>query len=398
MSDTGAESTPQTTLEGSTYEILRQRLSNHAGELRKRLDRLNAERKSVFGSIDQSLLATERITTDNNCVPRDMVAVGSSVLLGYNVQFGLKTERNVADVFSVFTFDQEARGLHARDNNLLSDAQFQKDFQDVYRYYKNATFSKFFLTNTHLYMVFQVGPSTSDVKTFKWAILGEGLVYVDNRSDHEVRYPAQHEFTWKRTTRDMHRPGLHPHISIDDRIFVETVGGDLTIKVENNTASGAGIYSEPVDDVDQTLDDADISYAIVGNCILLRIRPYQERNYRYIVYNEKIQQAVRIDALADSCVLLPDDHGLIFSNGYYLQTGEHKMFESVIQGLLFERRIHSPNGEDTLFVFYQPESGMYVLLGYNIIEQRVATPVVCHGFTMFDAGEMVLFRSQEQPQ
>ncbi|MEZ5942191.1 MAG: DNA repair ATPase [Planctomycetaceae bacterium] len=398
MSDTGAESTPQTTLEGSTYEILRQRLSNHAGELRKRLDRLNAQRKSVFGSIDQSLLATERITTDNNCVPRDMVAVGSSVLLGYNVQFGLKTERNVADVFSVFTFDQESRVLHARDNNLLSDAQFQKDFQDIYRYYKNATFSKFFLTNTHLFMVFQVGPSTSDVKTFKWAIQGEGLVYVDNRSDHEVRYPAQHEFTWKRTTRDLHRPGLHPHISIDDRIFVETVGGDLTIKVENNTASGAGIYSEPVDDVDQTLDDADIAYAIVGNCILLRVRPYQERNYRYIVYNEKIQQAVRIDALADSCVLLPDDHGLIFSNGYYLQTGEHKMFESVIQGLLFERRIHSPNGEDTLFVFYQPESGMYVLLGYNIIEQRVATPVVCHGFTKFDAGEMVLFRSQEQPQ
>ena len=43
-----------------------------------------------------------------------------------------------------------------------------------------------------------------------------------------------------------------------DTLFVETTGGDLTIKVENNTETGLGIYSEPVEDKTQSLDDADL--------------------------------------------------------------------------------------------------------------------------------------------
>ncbi len=55
---------------------------------------------------------------------------------------------------------------------------------------------------------------------------------------------------------------------------METVGGDLTIKVENNTDSGTGIYSEPADDPDQILDDADILYACIENIILLKINKH----------------------------------------------------------------------------------------------------------------------------
>jgi hypothetical protein len=385
-------------LEGGTYEILRNRLKSHAAELRTRLDKLNAARKDVFGSIDLKLLATERVTTEHNCVPRDMVAVGKRFLLGYNVQFGLKAERRVADVLAVYEFNTESNTLQPAGMELFDHPQFQRDFQDVYRYYKDARFAKFFTQGPYLYMVFQVGKSAKDIKTFKWAFQGDTLTYVDNRSDHEVRYPPQHEFEWIRTTRDMHHHGAHPHVSIEDRIFVETVGGDLTIKIENNTASGQGIYTEPVENIDQTLDDSEIHYARVGNVILLKIRPYQEKEYRYLVYNEKIQQAVRIDTLRDACVLLPDDHGLIFNNGYYLQTGERKTFDTAIQGLIFERRIASPNGEDTLYVFYQPDTGVYVLLGYNVIAQRVDTPVVCSGFTLFHGGEMLQFKAHADPQ
>lgn len=386
MPDTEPKPEAATQLESGTYEILRNRLRSHGEELRDRLNRLNENRKEVFGSIDLKLLTTERITTDHNCVPRDMVSVGNQFLFGYNVQFGLKTERNIADVFSVYSFDDDAKAFSSQPIDLIQNVAFEKDFQDIYRYYKGATFSKFFVRGVYLYMVFQVGRSARDIKSFKWLIEENSLRYLDNRSDHEVQYPAQHEFEWKKTTRDMQRHGEHPHISIDDRIFVETVGGDLTIKVENNTESGEGIYAEPVDDIDQTLDDADIFYAFVGHTILLKIRPYQEKSWRYIVFNEKIQSASRVDAIADACVLLPDDHGLIFSNGYYLQSGERKTFETSIQGLVFERRIASPNGEDTLFVFYQPDQGVYVLLGYNVIEQEVDTPIICHGFTMFRGG------------
>ena len=45
-----------------------------------------------------------------------------------------------------------------------------------------------------------------------------------------------------------------------------------------------------------------------------------------------------------------------------------------------------------------PESGTYVQLRYNLIRQTVDTPLVCNGQTLFEGGEMVCFRAQEEPQ
>jgi hypothetical protein len=247
-------------------------------------------------------------------------------------------------------------------------------------------------------MVFQVGKSAADIKTFKWLVKDDSLIYQGNRSDHEFSYPPQVEFSWKRTHRDLHRAGLHPHISIEDRLFVETVHGDITIKIEDNTETGEGIYSEPVDNKDQTLDDAEIYYAIVGNLVLLKIRPYQEKNFRYFVFNEKLKQVKRIDALETACVLLPDGQGIIFPRGYCLQTGGFKEFDSCPADMLFERRVHSPNGEDYLFVFYNNERGEYSLMPYNVIEQKVDSPILCDGFSFFENGEVALFKAADEPQ
>ena len=383
-------------LERSTYEIIRNRLQAHADDLRSKLGQLNEARRQVFGSIETKLLATERITTSNNCVPRDIVAVGSRLVFGYNVHIGLRSETRLEDVFDVHRFLDDT--FHADALDLLSDPAFQADFKQLYRYYKKTTFAKFFRRGPHLYMVFQIGKSATDVKAFKWLIDGDQLRYVDARSEHEVSFPSQHEFEWARTHRDLHRPGLHPHVSIEDRIFVETVGGDLTIKIEDNTDLGEGIYSEPVDDPDQTLDDADIFFATVGDLILLRIKPYQEDRFRHLIYSEKVKQVRRIDAIEHACVLLPESHGLIFSSGFYLQTGEHKEFESELHDLKYERRIASPNGEDYLYVFYSAHCGTYVLLSYNVIEQQVLTPIVCHGFLLFENGHLVFFKSGDEPQ
>ena len=96
----------QTVLEGGTYEIIRSRLNAQAKELRERVDKLNAARKEVFGAIPTTLIATERVTTVNNCVPRDMIAVGKGrFLFGYNVRFGLKTETKLEDVIAGYQFN-----------------------------------------------------------------------------------------------------------------------------------------------------------------------------------------------------------------------------------------------------------------------------------------------------
>ncbi|MEQ8239879.1 MAG: DNA repair ATPase, partial [Cyclobacteriaceae bacterium] len=271
------------------------------------------------------------------------------------------------------------------------------DFHKLYKYYKNTQFLRFASVGPFFHMVFRTGKDVNDVKTFKWQIKEEKLIYIDNRSDHEYKFPAQYEFEWKRTRRQDYRDGLHPHVSIEDRVFVECVGGDLTIKVEDNTDDGQGIYREDVVNSLQTLDDAEFSYSVVGNLILIKAKPYQEGE-RYFVFNEKLKEVKRIDTLSESGILLPDNQGLIFSNGYYLQSGEFKLFDLSLRHMLFERRITSLNGEDFIYVFYNREKGIYLLLNYNIISQKVENPIVCHGFTTFENGEMCVFKADDEPK
>lgn len=385
-----------TQLTGGTYEILRNRLNESAGDLRKRLAGLNSDRADVFGNIETRLIATQRITTEHNCIARDIVSIGDHFVFGYNVQFGLKTEIHLPDVFSIYRMVNHE--FHRESLDLISDPKFVRDFEELYRFYKGTTFLRFFVAGPILHMVFQVGRTASDIKSFKWRVAEGNVEYIDNRSDHEVKRPDQHAFSWQRATRDMHRYGDHPHISIEDKVFVETVGGDLTIKVENNTTSGEGIYAEPVDNADQKLDDAETYYAIVGNLVLLKIKPYQETAFRYIVFSGKVNQAVRLDEIQHACVMLPGDQGLIFPGGYYLQSGEFKRFDHGLADMRFERSIASPNGEDYLYLFSNLEHGTYVQLRYNQIRQKVDTPLVCHGQTFFDAGEMVCFKANQTPQ
>ena len=384
-------------LEAGAYSIIRERLQKNGKDLQARLQELNSERRTVFGATETRLIANERISTENNCLARDIVPVGDDFFwFGYNVQIGLKAETHIKDVFSVYRYDRKEHRFQSAETEVFKNEQFQLDFQNLYQYYRETRFSKFALIGPHLFMVFQVGKTSADIKTFKWTLKNGQYTYVDNRSDHEFSFPDQHEFRWTKVNRDMHRKGLHPHISISDRLFVETIGGDLTLKVEDNTNTGKGIYSEPVDNADQTLDDAEIYFSEVGNLIILKILPYQEEAFRYIIFNEKMQEAKRVDAIKDSCVLLPEDQGLIFAKGYYIQSGEVKLFDNELQGMQFEKRINSPNGEDVLYVFYQAESGTYALMRYNLIEQEVGTPIICSGYSLFEDGELIYFRAEEE--
>ena len=386
-------SNKNTALEGGTYEIIRQRLDKQASDLRNRLQQLNEARKGVFGAIETQLIANDRINTDNHCIARDIVAVGDLSIFGYNVHIGLRSGIKVKDVFSVYRFD--GNSFQEETLSLLNDEKFDVDFQNLYRYYKESYFARFMVIGSYLYMIFHVGKTSQDFKSFKWLIKNGELVYIDNRSDQEVKYPDQHEFKWTRVHRDFHRKGMHPHVSVMDRVFVEAVGGDLTIKVEDNTNDGLGIYREEVEYKDQSLDDAEYFYADLGHLIVLKIRPYQEE-FRYFVYNEKMQEVQRIDSLADSGVLLPDNHGVIFANGYYLQTGERKIFDPNMRNKRFKKRIVSPNGEDFLYVFYNSMKGTYVLHHYNLIAQSLATPIICNGYAVFPNGELTYFKAEEE--
>ena len=380
-------------LETGTYEIIQSRFNIQKNELVNRLGALNTKRNEVFGSVDSKLIATERINTQNVCVARDIYSHGNTCLFAYNVHFGLRSDIELKDVFS--QYDLIDNNFKEKPLQLINSAQFEKDFKNLYKYYRNTFFAKFSRIGSYLYMVFQVSESITDIKTFKWLIHDEGLQYIDNRSNQEFQYPSQHEFEWKASNFDMHRHGTHPHVSILDKVFVETVGGDLTIKVEDNTNDGQGIYNEPVAYPDQVLEDAEIKFADLGNLIILSIKPYQE-DVRYFVYNHKVKRVEKLQSIRDAAILLPESQGLIFPDGYYLQTGSFKRFEKSIEEVRYQGLISSPNGEDFLYVFYEEVKGDYVLMPYNIIKQDISTPIFCNGFTLFPDGQLSYFHVDEE--
>ncbi len=387
-------------IERGTYEIIRDRLLGQGKELSTRAEALNKKRLELFGGTELAVIGNERIRTANNCVPRDIKEVGPFLLFGYNVFIGLKTETAVEDVFSLHRFEETDGGFTfnavAPDSPdyFLSDPRLLKDFRELYEYYKNSRLIQLRRLEGKILAVFQIGEKISDIRAFRWAVDVDGkITYIDNRGERDHTFPPQHDFEWTPTSREDHVAGRHPHVSILDEVFVETVGGDLTVKVEDNTESGTGVYAEPVDEPDQSLDDAEIHYAKVGTLILLKVRPYNETTWRYLVFNTRTHKVNRIDAIGQACLELPEDHGLIFPGGYYLQSGTTKTFDRNITGMEFLRTIRSPNGEDVLYVFHQRKEGRTILLPYNMIRKEVPNPLYCHGFSLFPDGKAVIFRA-----
>ncbi|MFZ5890577.1 MAG: DNA repair ATPase [Myxococcota bacterium] len=399
-----AEERDEPSLEGGSYEVIRRRLLERATELSSKTETLNQRRKLLFGGGQLTLLATERVRTENNCTPRDVVSVDGQLLFGFQVFIGLKAETRVQDVLSLFKFEGTQGGYDLAQQPFtgrgafLADPEFDKQFRDAFRYYKDARLLQLVRTETRLLVAVQIGANVSDCKVFRFAIDAKGHVtFMDARGEEDYRLPRAHPFEWTRVRREDQVAGPYPHINVLNEVFVETIHGDLTIKIENNTQTGLGIYREPVDDANQTLDDAEIAYARVAGLILLKIKPFREQSARYLIYNPRIQSVLRVDALGVACVELPDDHGLIFPGGYYLTTGEHKLFDGDSGGLEFRRATPSPNGEDVLYVFYRAEAGEYELLPYNSIAKEVQNPMRCHGYSLFPDGTMLVFRTEGEP-
>ncbi|HKO53684.1 MAG TPA: DNA repair ATPase, partial [Polyangiaceae bacterium] len=389
----------ETKLEGGSYDVIRQRLLDRARELGKRCDALNAARSKLFGGRELALLATDRVRTENNCVPRDVVSIAGHLLFGFQVFIGLKSETKPSDALSAYRFQRSADAIDlssaAFDGPLsfLANPDFVREFSDAFRYYKDARLLQLRRTDTRLLIVTQIGSTARDVKVFRFAIDAQSRVsYMDARGEEDAAPPRAHAFAWTPTTREDQVSGAHPHVNVLNQVFVETVGGDLTIKIENNTQDGFGVYREPVDDPNQTLDDAEIAYAKVGSLILLKIRPFREQRTRYLVYNTRTSHVLREDSIGQSCLELPEDHGIIFPAGYYLESGEYKVWGGS-PDLRIERVLPSPNGEDVLFVFYREDEGEYALLPYNLIKKEVQTPIHCHGCSLFPDGTMLVFRA-----
>ncbi|MEC4090768.1 DNA repair ATPase [Pseudoalteromonas rubra] len=398
---TSQDTESHSALEQGSYQLIKRRLSNFGSELRTQVDILNDQRVDAFGSTELKVQGRARVRTEHNCIPRDIVLIGDKLIFAYNVFMGLKQSTHVSDVFSVQKLvlqdDHYEVEPYPLETKFLTDARFLRDFDELYTYYKETRLQHLFVQGGKLFALFQIGDRLSDVRVFRWQIAADNtLDYIDNRGERDIQEHSGFDFEWTRTDRAQHEEGRHPHINVLDKVFVETVGGDLTIKIENNTETGEGIYSEPVEDSNQSLADCELYYAQVGELILLKVQPYREKQWRYFVYNCRTQQVLRQDAIGQACVQLPEDHGIIFPGGYYLQSGQTRYFEEKIDDLEFHRQLKSPNGEDVLYVFYEPAEGRYALFAYNIIEKNLQNPIYCHGYGIYEDGLTLTFKAEQE--
>ncbi|MCP5473885.1 MAG: DNA repair ATPase [Rhodanobacteraceae bacterium] len=382
----------------ATFDLLRKRLAAASESLRAKADALNAKRISTFGRIEPKLTARLSARTEHNCVARDIVRVGERLLFGYNVTMGLKKETRVEDVFCLYQLAEGAEGVELQTvpiaGSFLDDQRFVADFRELFTYYKATTLDQLRLVNERLLLIFRTGSQPGDKRVFRFAVDTAGaLTYIDNRGERDHVLPPSHSFEWQPVGREDHVLGRHAHVNILDTVFVETIGGDLTIKIENNTDTGLGIYSEPVEDKNQALADAEIAYADLPTLILLSIKPYRENHTRYLVYNKRLKQVLRIDEIGDSCVELPEDHGIVFPGGYYLESGDFKHFKDLghdFSGYRLKRTVRAPSGEDVLYVFYDTARGDYALLPYNLIDRAIGQPLLAAGYARFDDGQILL--------
>ena len=385
--------------QGGAYEVLRSRLTQQGSRLATLAGDLNSRRVSEFGDSKMAQAGRFRIRSEQNAIGRDVVQVGPDLLLfGYNVFLGLKSTTSVADVFALHKLVPVTDGYDATPvdaaGTFLADPLFVRDFDELYTYYKDATLVQLSVKDSKLLAAFRIG-GPQDLRVFRWSIASTGEIsYLDARGDRDIALPPTHDFEWIKAGKDREVSGRFPHLNILDTVFVETTGGDLTIKVENSTDTGAGIYSEPVEDRTQSLDDAQFYYARLGSLILLKILPYREIAWRGLVFNTMTQQVTRLDAIVEACVQLPEDHGIIFPGGYVLQNGEQKAFDGAITQMRYKRTVLSPNGEDVLYIFYEPDAGQSALLVYNMIQRRVMPPILAHGHARLPDGRMVLFHDE----
>jgi hypothetical protein len=379
--------------------VLRRRLGEQGQKLQAIAQGINAQRLQEFGDSRMELVGRLRIRSEHNCVGRDIVQVGDLLLFGYNVFIGLKSTTRVADVFGLYRLVEVGDGYdvtpvdHA--GSFLGDPGFVRDFTELYAYYKDARLLQLIVRDGKLLAAFQIGLNANDVRVFRWSLASSGEVgYIDARGERDIALPPPFDFEWIRATKSTggQRPPSRTSTSstpcssrppaATSPSRSRTTPRPAPASTASRSRTRRSRWTMRRSSSPRRLADPAEGAAVPRDDVARAGLQHPDR------------QGVRQDAIVQACIQLPEDHGIIFPGGYYLQNGEHKAFDAAVQGMQYKRMIRSPNGEDVLYVFYERESGLSALLVYNMIQRRLQPPVLAHGYARLHDGRMVLFHAE----
>ena len=186
--------------------------------------------------------------------------------------------------------------------------------------------------------------------------------------------------------------GAHPVVQVEGEVFVGFRGGRLQLRVDDGRPDGRIEIDEAVEVPGQSLADVGVSYAALGDVLVVKVELYNEPERCYVM-GRRSREVTRVDAIGTACRVLPGGDGVVFPGGYHLASTGTRLFDVEAEGMVFEEAVVAPNGEDVLYVFHSRQTSDYLLAPYNLVRKEIAQVIPCHGFASFGDGATVLFRA-----
>ena len=239
-----------TDADADAYEVLRRRLGEQADELVTA--GRGAQRAADRGvRVDRArLLATEQVHTEHASVARDLVAVGGRLLFGFERGPGARGDAGVGDVARpprAGPARAPRAGHGAAGAGLLDDAAecgagwpttaFVREFAGLHRYFRDARLLRLRSVNGRLLAVFRTGETAEDIRVLRWALGPDGRPgpsWTPGATATTSSLPRTTSTGRPRAGTPTCPAGTRTSPSLG-AVFVDTLGGTLTVKAEDDT-------------------------------------------------------------------------------------------------------------------------------------------------------------------
>lgn len=387
--------------EQNSLDVIKRRIKEKTISLKDSIELLNDERNKEYKSSELTLLKTLSVKSQSSSSIVDLVKFNDNIICGFKVPKNSSQTLLVENILSSFKLNNE-EGAFLEENSLkdspIYSTKFESDINTLLKFYTNAEILQFIKTDSSLFISFKIGQKESDLKVFYWDIVGNNLVYKGEYSGASLfSNISKLDFSWKELGRDCFISGDCPLVNINDSIFVGNTNGFIRIKnkpttnnIENDT-----ILKKELNDSRQSLENASFSYHQVESLYLIKIKPYKEDAYYFIV-DTITDTVIEAAGLGYAGVMLPENAGIIYSNGYYLKDGGSKTYENLDKAAYHYETVKSPNGEDYMYVFYSLKNNAYYLYNYSIVSKEIDAPIIANGYVSVENGSLLTSKNDEK--
>ena len=227
---------------------------------------------------------------------------------------------------------------------------------------------------------------------------------MDARGEEDYRRPPRLASvrTGLRRREKIRCPGRHPHMNIPETRSSSRRSAAISPSRSRTThKDGRGVYREPVDDPNQTLDDADIAYSMVGGLILLKIKPFREEETRYLIYNTQDVSTCSAPTRSGNRVprtcpritasFFPQARRVLLCNPAATRCSTRTSPRAASSNVRFRRRTEKTCCSCSTGTRKKANTQ---LLPYNLIKKEVQTPIRCQGLQLVPpTARMPIFRA-----